>query len=134
MGLEVGARGAGVQLHLRSFADSDRCLILATAFYEYTDPEKPKVKLKDQHRFTMKGEDWFFIAGIVKHNAFTMLTTEPGPDIKPYHDRQICPLHPEQGWDWLRLTRPEAELLRPLPKGTLKAKTLRKDGVEKKAA
>lgn len=117
----------------RSFADSDRCLILATAFYEYTDPKKPKVKLKDQHRFTMTGTDWFFIAGIVKDNAFTMLTTGPGADIKPYHDRQICPLRPKEGMDWLRLTRPEAELLRPLPKGSLAVETLRKDGVEQAA-
>jgi putative SOS response-associated peptidase YedK len=31
----------------RKFTDTERCLILATGFYEYTDPKKPTVKLKD---------------------------------------------------------------------------------------
>lgn len=112
----------------RDFSGSDRCLILATGFYEYTAPAKAKVKLKDQHLFTMAGEDWFWIAGIIKHYAFTMLTTAPGPDIKPYHDRQICVLPPDDGMAWLQLTAPEKTLLRPLPIGTLRVKTLRRDG------
>ena len=33
----------------RDFSKSDRVLIPATGFYEYTDPEAPKVKLKDRH-------------------------------------------------------------------------------------
>jgi putative SOS response-associated peptidase YedK len=49
---------------------------------------------KDKWLFTKKGEPWFCIAGIWRANkdvgeAFTMLTMEPGPDIAPYHDRQI---------------------------------------------
>jgi putative SOS response-associated peptidase YedK len=83
----------------RDFRQSDRCLILATAFYEYTDPPpaKPKIKLKDQHRFSMRGSDFFWIVGIIKQGCFAMLTTEPGPDIELYHDRQIVilPLTPE---------------------------------------
>jgi len=112
----------------RNFSSSDRCLIVATGFYEYTQPKKAKGKLKDQHFFALKGHDWFWIAGIVKHNAFAMLTTEPGPDMEPYHDRQICVLPPEAGTDWLKLTKPESELLQPSPRGTLTVKTLRRDG------
>ena len=114
----------------RDFSKTERCLILATGFYEYTAPKKPKVKLKDQHFFTMKGEEWFWVAGIVKHNAFAMLTTEPGPDMEPYHDRQICVLPPDAGIHWLRLDKPEAALLKPPRKGTLEVRTLRRDGVE----
>ncbi len=110
----------------RDFSESDRVLILATGFYEYTTPKKPKVKLKDQHFFKMKEEEWFWIAGIVKHDCFTMLTTEPGPDVKPYHDRQICVVAPEDGERWV--ADADTKLLRPLPKGTLSVKTLRKDG------
>lgn len=95
----------------RDFSKSDRVLIPATGFYEYTAPANKKVKLKDQHFFTLRGREWFWIAGIVKENCFAMLTTEPGPDIKPYHDRQICLLAPEAGMDWLRLSRPEKDLL-----------------------
>ncbi len=48
-----------------------------------------------------------------------MLTTEPGPDIAPYHDRQIVLLRPEAGPDWLELRKSEDELLRALPAGSL---------------
>ena len=114
----------------RDFSNTARCLILATGFYEYTAPKKPKVKLKDQHFFTMKGQEWFWIAGILKHNAFAMLTTEPGPDMEPYHDRQICVLPPKAGMDWQTLDKPEADLPKARRKGTLQVRTLRRDGVE----
>ena len=112
----------------RIFPNSERVLIPATGFYEYTAPKNAKVKLKDQHLFTLRGHEWFWIAGIVKQECFTMLTTEPGPDILPYHDRQICVLHPEAGMDWLRLSKPEKELLKAPPKGSLAVKTLRENG------
>ena len=47
--------------------------------------------------------------------AFTMLTTEPGPDVSPYHNRQVVVLRPDAWAAWIYLTRPEAELLQPLP-------------------
>jgi putative SOS response-associated peptidase YedK len=112
----------------RDFSESDRCLILATGFYEYTAPKKAKTKLKDQHFFTMKDQEWFWIAGVIKHDAFTMLTTAPGPDIAPYHDRQVCILPPGHGITWLDLSKSEKELLAPAPRGTLLVQTLRRDG------
>jgi len=57
--------------------------------------------------------------------SFTMLTTAPGPDIAPYHDRQVCVLRPEDWAAWLFLTRPEADLLRPQPAGSLVVETVR---------
>jgi putative SOS response-associated peptidase YedK len=65
------------------------------------------------------------IAGIWRDGAageppnFTMLTTEPGPDIAPYHDRQIVVLPPADWQNWIYLTKPESELLRPMPRGSL---------------
>ncbi|WP_394760738.1 SOS response-associated peptidase [Phenylobacterium sp.] len=103
----------------RSFAKSDRCLIPADGFYEFTAPDDPKQKRKDKHLFTLEGEPWFWIAGLVKEGAFTMLTTAPGEDIAPYHDRQIVVLGRDEGPAWLDLSRPETELLRPLPAGSL---------------
>jgi putative SOS response-associated peptidase YedK len=114
----------------RDFSKSNRVLIPATGFYEYTAPEKPKVKLKDRHLFRLKGEDMFWIAGIVKEDCFAMLTTAPGSDIESYHDRQICVLAPHSWMDWLYLTRDVSELFTPLPGGTLDVTTLRKDGVD----
>jgi len=84
--------------------------------------------LKDQHFFTVKGEEWFWIAGIVKYDAFTMLTTAPGPDIEPYHDRQICIIPAKLGMDWLMYDNPE-QLLKVPKAGSLKVTTLRKDGM-----
>jgi putative SOS response-associated peptidase YedK len=55
-----------------------------------------------------------------------MLTTEPGPDVAPIHNRQIVVLRPEHWAAWLYLTKPEAELLRPLPEGSLLVETVRK--------
>jgi putative SOS response-associated peptidase YedK len=57
--------------------------------------------------------------------AFSMLTTEPGEDVRPYHNRQVVVLQPKDWAPWLYLTRPEAELLRPLPQGALKVETVR---------
>lgn len=60
----------------------------------FTDSIDPKKKRKDKWLFTKKDEPIFCIAGIWRDTpevgeAFTMLTMEPGPDIAPYHDRQI---------------------------------------------
>ena len=56
--------------------------------------------------------------------AFTMLTVEPGPDVKPYHDREIVVLRPEGWFAWLTLSKSEKELLRPLPAGSLHVETV----------
>lgn len=114
----------------RDFSRNDRVLIPATGFYEYTAPHAPKVKLKDRHLFTMAGEPWFWIAGIVRDGAFAMLTTAPGPDVAAYHDRGVVVLAPTAGLDWLNLSRPEAQILRPPPAGTLEVTTLRRDGID----
>ncbi len=52
--------------------------------------------------------------------AFTMLTVAPGSEIRPFHDRQIAVLRPAEWAEWLYLTKPEADLIRPLPHGSLK--------------
>lgn len=126
-------------------ADSGRCLIPADAFYEYTDtaageagaadlfgaaarPVKKPPKAK--WALSFPGLDWFCIAGLwrtdpVVGEAWTMLTTEPGPDIAPYHDRQIVLLTPPQYAGWLSGATPAVDLCRPLPGGTLTAERVR---------
>jgi putative SOS response-associated peptidase YedK len=117
----------------RDFSHNDRVLIPATGFYEYTAPAAPKVKLKDRHLFTVAGEPWFWIAGIVREGAFSMLTTAPGPDVAPYHDRSIVTLGPAAGLDWLTLSRPSRDILRAPPAGGLEVRTLRRDGADLEA-
>ena len=72
----------------RSFASSVRCVIPADGFYEFTDA-LPSQKRKTKWLFTRPESPAFWIAGVIRDGAFAMLTTEPGADIAPYHDRQI---------------------------------------------
>ena len=128
-------------------ATSGRCLIPADAFYEYTDQPADEVAPSDlfgtpaaakpakkqpkaKWEFSFPGFDWFCIAGLWRTDptvgeAWTMLTTEPGADIAPYHDRQIVLLTPPDYARWLSGAAPAAELCKPLPAGTLAVKRVR---------
>lgn len=110
----------------RDFSDSRRCIIVLSGFFEFTGSKYPKAK----HRFSLKDSPVMGIAGLWSEGedgslGFTMLTTAPGPDIEPYHDRQVCVLHPRDWAAWLFLSKPQDELLRPLPAGTLAVETVR---------
>lgn len=48
-----------------------------------------------------------------------MLTMPPGPDVAPYHDRQVAVLDRDQWADWLDPTVPAGSVLRTLPAGSL---------------
>ena len=103
---------------------SNRCLILADGFYEFTKPDDATKKLKDKWLFTKRDEPLFCIAGIWRADpkvgeAFTMLTLPPGPDIAPYHDRQIAILDRSRWVDWLDPNVSAKEVLHALPAGTL---------------
>jgi putative SOS response-associated peptidase YedK len=115
----------------RSFGESRRCLIPASAFFEFTGTKYPKAK----HRFTLNAAPFLCIAGLWRDApvggdsnqppAFTMLTTAPGPDVAPIHNRQVVVLKPEAWRHWLDLDTPEAELLLPLPAGSLDVEQVR---------
>jgi putative SOS response-associated peptidase YedK len=103
---------------------SGRCLIIADGFYEFTAPADTKAKRKDRWLFTVPGAAMLGIAGLTRIDpavgeAFTMLTTEPGPDVAPYHGRQIAVLPPERWSAWLNPAVPARDLLQPLPAGSL---------------
>ncbi len=51
--------------------------------------------------------------------AFTLLTMDAGPDIAPYHHRQIIPLARDQWAAWLDPRVPAADVLKWLPEGSL---------------
>lgn len=104
----------------RTFADSKRCLIILSGFFEFVGTKYPKAK----YRFALKDSAVMGIAGLWSEAedgalSFTMLTTAPGPDIEPYHDRQVCVIRPADWAAWLFLTKPQEDLLKPLPAGTL---------------
>lgn len=136
-------------------ATSGRCLIPADGFYEFTDgavaaqdaddaagvgftltsPSGTNGKAnrkppKSKWEFRMRGLEWFGIAGLWRTDprvgeAWTMLTTAPGPDIAPYHDRQIVLLAPPDYARWLDGSAPAAELCRPLPAHGLDVRQIR---------
>jgi putative SOS response-associated peptidase YedK len=124
-------RTRGPVFNLRSkgkhFGDSHRCLVPASAFFENTVRKFPKAK----HRFTLVNGPLMAIAAIWRPSrngqpaAFTMLTTEPGADVEPFHNRQVVVVHPINWKAWIDLTRPEEELLCPLPAGSLRVETRR---------
>jgi putative SOS response-associated peptidase YedK len=101
--------------------DKGRCLIPASAFHEFTGTRYPKVRW----RFTKSGEDLLCIAGLWRPArgeepaCFTMLTTEPGPDVAPFHDRQIVILERDDWAEWLFAESPDPRLLAPLRAGSL---------------
>jgi putative SOS response-associated peptidase YedK len=101
--------------------DRGRALIPATAFFEYTGDRSPKTRW----RFTEAQQPWLCLAGLWRRyedgDRFTLLTTAPGPDMAPYHDRQVVVM-PREAWaDWLGGAGGETELLQPSPAGTLQA-------------
>ena len=101
-----------------------RALIVADGFYEFTAPADPKQKRKDRWLFTDPKHPMIGIAGLVREvpgigEAFTMLTTAPGADVAPYHNRQVALVAPENWRRWLDHSVPAAELLGPAPAGSL---------------
>jgi putative SOS response-associated peptidase YedK len=100
----------------------DRCLVLVDSFYEFTTPGDAKQKKKDRWRFRREGD--FAIAGIIRTDpqvgeAFTLLTVPPGPDMAPYHNRQIALLSPPHWRSWLDGSAKSTELLVPCAEGSL---------------
>ncbi|MET0348039.1 MAG: SOS response-associated peptidase [Methyloceanibacter sp.] len=102
---------------------SHRCLVLCDGFYEFTDPTDKAQKRLDKWLFTMKDHRLFCMAGIWREydggEAFTLLTMDAGPDIAPYHHRQIIPLARDQWAAWLDPRVPAGDVLKWLPQGSL---------------
>jgi putative SOS response-associated peptidase YedK len=106
-----------------------RCLILADGFFEFTAPSEAKAKRKHKWLFTLPGASLFAVAGLWRSDpavgeAFTMLTTEPGDDVRPYHNRQIAVLPPSDFTRWLDSATPVEDVLKPLPAGSLKVEQI----------
>ena len=98
-----------------------RCLIPASCFFEFTGTRYPKTRW----RFTEAGQEWLCMAGLWRPaegdwpESFTLLTTEPGPDVKAYHDRQVVVLPREHWAAWLDPEADPGPLLVAGPMGTL---------------
>ena len=103
---------------------------LVTRRWSWPGMDAPKRATKSKRAFTVAGLEWFCIAGLWRADpqvgeAWTMLTCPPGPDIEPYHGRQVVVLGREAWARWLDPAVPSAELCRPAPAGTLVAEQVR---------
>ena len=83
---------------------SKRCLIPATAYYEWTVGEDGK---KDPHYISLPDKEPYFFAGLWAHNSHlditscTILTSEADPKIEHLHHRMPVILK-EAAWnDWI---------------------------------
>ena len=84
-----------------------RCLIPASHFFEFTGTKVAEVEMEvHQGRRTIGSASLACWRPMPdgEGEAFTLLTTEPGPDVAPIHDRQMVVLDRA---DWTRLARPE---------------------------
>jgi putative SOS response-associated peptidase YedK len=110
-----------------------RCIIPATAFYEWTGPKGAKQK----HRITRRDGEPMFFAGLYspandpergRIDTFSMVMQGGAPpdDIAPFHDRQPVPLDRDSVRVWLDLQADMAQgaegwrsVIRPPEPGTL---------------
>ena len=125
-----GVAGSPQSTTLRGGGEG-RCLIPVDAFFEFTapPPDAPPRSRKTKWRFTAAADgplgfpDWFCIAGVWRAGpageAFALLTGEPGPDVAPYHHRQVMLPAREHWAGWLDGSLPAATVLGPAPKGSL---------------
>ncbi|MDB5569499.1 MAG: hypothetical protein JWN93_682 [Hyphomicrobiales bacterium] len=129
-GFDPGRPKAAPVINFRSDGrrfPTGRCLIPASHFFEFTGSRSPKSKW----RFTLSNQEWFCFAGLWRPSsrgapdAFTILTTAPGPDVASIHDRQVVVLARQDWMAWLELARPESELLAPLAAGSLHVEQVR---------
>jgi putative SOS response-associated peptidase YedK len=102
----------------RSFPDR-RCLIPASEFFLRNSGKR--------YRFTLRGADLFYFAGIWRPasrdwpQSYAVLTIGANADIALYHDRQMAVIPRSEVMPWLDLSRLETQMLRALPAGSFRA-------------
>jgi putative SOS response-associated peptidase YedK len=105
----------------KSFSDSHRCLVPASAFFEATGRKYPK----GGHRVELIDAPFMAIAAIWRSGrknqpmAFAMLTTRPGLDVERFQNRQVVVLRQCDWKAWLDFEKYTDDLLQPLPRGSL---------------
>jgi putative SOS response-associated peptidase YedK len=86
----------------------NRCLIPATAFYEWKEIEKTKIP----HRISVKNQEIFYIASIFLKQEETvfssMITTVPNKLVKEIHNRMPVILRQQEAIDFLEADNEEA--------------------------
>jgi hypothetical protein len=101
--------------------DLIRILVEATIEHqiEFTGDRYPKTRWV----FRSPDQPFLALAAVWRSSdagdAFSLLTTEPGADVAPYHDRGVIPLAPADWHGWLSGEAAETDVLKPAPAGSL---------------
>jgi putative SOS response-associated peptidase YedK len=115
----VNLRSEGRRFENRDW--TGRCLVPVSGFYEFTGDKYPKTRwiFRDTERpFVALAAIWRAGEGDAP-GAFSLLTTTPGPDVAPYHDRGVIPVPPDRWAQWLKAERFPDDLAVAPPAGTL---------------
>jgi putative SOS response-associated peptidase YedK len=123
----INARAEGIESKpsFKKPLRSQRCIVPASAFFEWKGNPGTKVK----YRIARKDDDLFGFAGLYDHwrnptdgrelTTCTIITTEPNELVAPIHNRMPVILLPEDEDHWLDpdMSEPKAivSLLRPYP-------------------
>ena len=109
-----------------------RCLVPASHYFEFTGPRarrragalrKPaRIGSASPVSSDGDGPDGNPV------EAFTLLTTGPGPDVAPYHNRQRVILERAEWAAWLTSSEPPRDLLVPSPPGSLEVRECQAKG------
>ena len=128
----INARAEGIETKpsFKRPLVSQRCLIPASAFFEWRGAAGHKTK----YRIARKDEEMFGFAGLSdtwkapdghELRTCTIITTTPNTVVEPIHNRMPVILLPDQEDDWLNpdMTEPQDILpyLRPYPDDLLEA-------------
>ncbi|HWA60638.1 MAG TPA: SOS response-associated peptidase [Caulobacteraceae bacterium] len=105
-----------------------RCLVPATHYFEWSLVSDEAKGRKTMFRFTVPAQEVFAFPGVWSRaragadgvvDSFALLTSAPGPDQAPYHDRQPVILERSQWADWLNTTVDLAPSFKGSPAGTI---------------
>lgn len=97
-----------------------------------------KVDGRMKYRASLKTRQPFFcVAGMWRPaqdgwpESYAALTTAAYPDIAPYKDRHVAVIRDEDWIDWLQLSKPVANMLRPFPTGSFNIASHRRRDAER---
>jgi putative SOS response-associated peptidase YedK len=114
----INVRSETAERRFRQAFERRRCLVPADGFYEWTGPAAKRRPIwfhrADGRLLRMAGLYELSPTGTL---AFTILTTDPSPEIAPIHDRMPVVLPPGAEDHWLE--QGGSELFVPTPDGFL---------------
>jgi putative SOS response-associated peptidase YedK len=112
----------------RGAFEARRCLVPASAFYEWSGPKGHRVKwrivLADEPLFALAGLwEWWkdrSSADATPVHSYTIITTEPNSALADIHDRMPVIILPQHYARWLDPAQRVDDLLAPLPAGAIR--------------